>query len=142
MDFFGLLFDNSSLPVLGDVMAFTEQRQAVLADDVANSNTPFFRQRDLPVDEFTTALDEAIQHRDVTSPHRYQPRSTRNVSFNPRLSVKTQEIGGLMNYYDGADRSLEHIQNELLKNAIMHETAARLFSHQSQMLTVAIQERV
>lgn len=142
MDFFGLLFDNSSLPVLGDVMSFSEQRQQVLADNVANLNTPYYRQRDLPVEEFQASLADAIERRDVTTPHRYRPRSTGNVRFDPRLTVKVQEIGGLMNYYDGADRSVEHLQNEMLKNAVWHEAAARLFSHQSQLLATAIRERV
>ena len=142
MNFFGLLFDNTSLPVLGSVMAFSEERQQMLADNVANVNTPFFRQRDLPVSEFTAALDEAVGRRDARAPHRWQPRSTRNVRFDPRLAVNVQEVGGLMNYYDGADRSIERLQNEMLKNAVWHETAARLFAQQSQLLATAIRERV
>jgi flagellar basal-body rod protein FlgB len=142
MDFFGLLFDNTSLPVLGSVMAFSEERQQVLADDVANVNTPFFRQRDLPVSEFTAAMDEAIQRRDTEATHRWEPRSTHNVQFDPRLTAKVQEVGGLMNYYDGADRSIERLENEMLKNAVWHETAARLFTQQTQLLATAIRERI
>ena len=142
MDFFGLLFDNTSLPVLGSVMSFSEQRQQVLAHNVANINTPFFRVTDLPVGEFTEALDEAIERRDAQCPHRFNPRSTPNVRFEAGLSVAAREIGGLMNYYDGADRSIERLQNEMLKNAVWHEAAARLFSHQSQLLETAVRERI
>ncbi len=141
MDFFGLLYDNSSLPVLGDVMAFSEMRQNVLANDVANINVPGFRQTDLPVSEFTAALDSAIQRRDENSPHRFEVQSTRNIQFGPQLTAAAQDISNFMNYYDGADRSLEALQNEILKNAVWHETAARLLAQQGQLLMSAIKEQ-
>ena len=38
MAIFGLLFDNTSLPVLQQVMSFSEQRQKLLVHNVANVN--------------------------------------------------------------------------------------------------------
>lgn len=139
---FNLLFDNTSLPVLQQVMVFSERRQQVLAHNVANINTPGFRQTDLAMDQFIGALDEAIGRRGGETPHRFMMRSTRDIRFGPRLEARARPIEGLMNYYDGSDRSVEHLQNEMLKNAIWHEIAAKLFAHQSQLLETAIRERI
>ncbi|MFW6154680.1 MAG: flagellar basal body rod protein FlgB [Planctomycetota bacterium] len=139
---FEVLFDNTSLPVLQNVMGFAELRQKVLAHDVANVNTPGFRHLDLNVEAFTETLSEAIERRDSRRPHRFEPKSTRDVTFGDRMQATARPIEGLMNYYDGADRGIEHIQNEMLKNAIWHQAATRLFTHQSALLETAIRERV
>ncbi|NLF30923.1 MAG: hypothetical protein GX591_08565 [Planctomycetes bacterium] len=139
---FELLFDNTSLPVLQNVMGFAELRQKVLAHDVANINTPGFRHVDLNVEQFTGALSDAIERRDHARPHRFRPRSGRDVAFGERMQATARPIEGLMNYYDGADRSIEHIQNEMLKNAIWHQAATRLYSQQAAQLETAIRERV
>jgi flagellar basal-body rod protein FlgB len=141
---FDLLFDNTSLPVLQNVMGFAELRQKVLAHDVANINTPDFRHLDLDVEAFCGALSDAIERRDNERPHRFRPESTRDVRFGAGAGVEAtaRPIDGLMNYYDGADRSIEYIQNEMLKNAIWHQAATRLFAQQAAQLETAIRERV
>ena len=139
---FELLFDNTSMPVMQQVLSFAERRQEVLNHNVANFNTPGFRSSDLPVGEFTSALDKAIDRRDRSTPRRFVMRSTENISFGPQMQIDARPVGGLMNYYDGADRSIERLQNEIAKNRMWHEMAARLFTHQSELLETAIRERV
>lgn len=139
---FELLFDNTSMPALQQVLSFAERRQKVLAHNVANFNTPGFRSSDLPVREFTQALEQAIDRRDRSTPRRFAMRPTANITFGPQMQINARPVGGLMNYYDGADRSIERLQNEILKNAMWHEAAARLFTHQSQLLETAIRERI
>ena len=45
------LFDSSSLPVLEQVVNFTEARHGVLAGNIANLDTPGYRSRDLSTEE-------------------------------------------------------------------------------------------
>jgi len=141
---FNLLFDNTSLPVLQQVLSFSEQRQQVLAHNVANFNTPGFRTRDLPVQEFTQALGQAISRRDNGRPHRFEMDSTDHIAVGPdgRIAATAVEARGLTNYYDRADRSMERLQNEMLKNAVWHEMALKLYTTQSQMLKTAIRGRL
>ena len=141
---FNLLFDNTSLPVLDQVLSFSEQRQQVLAHNVANFNTPGFRTTDLPVGEFTEALSQAVSRRDNGRPHRFSMVSTENVTVGPdgRITATPVAARGLMNYYDGADRSMERLQSEMLKNRIWHDMAANLYTKQSQMLKTAIRGRL
>lgn len=142
MEMFNLLFDNTTMPVLQQVMSFSENRQKVLAHSVANINTPGFRTMDLPVEEFLGALGDAIETRDRHRPRRFEMKSTRSLKFGTIMQCRAQDTRGLMNYFDGADRSVEHLQNEMLKNAMWHEAATRLFRHQSDLLRTAIRQRL
>ena len=127
---FNMLFDNTSLPVLEQVLWFSEQRQKVLAD--------------LPVGEFTGALAKAIRNRNELTPRRFGMEATENISLAPdgKVTASAVEARGLMNYYDRADRSMERLQNEMLKNALWHEMAAKLYTQQSQLLKMAIRGRL
>ena len=57
------LMGQTSIPVLEQVLNFTQTRHAVLAGNVANMDTPGYQTRDLSVDEFQTRLREAIDQR-------------------------------------------------------------------------------
>ena len=54
------LMGQTSIPVLEQVLNFTQTRHAVLAGNVANMDTPGYQTRDLSVDEFQTRLREAM----------------------------------------------------------------------------------
>jgi flagellar basal-body rod protein FlgB len=139
---FEMLFENSSLPVLQQVMSFSEQRQRVLADNVAYIDTPGYRQQDLPVGEFTAALGKAISTRDEKTPHRFWPRSTRNVEFGSALHVSRVDVSGQTNFYDAGNRSVEQLMADMGENALWHNLATELYRQQSQLLESAIRERV
>ena len=50
------LFQGTSIPVLEQVVRFTEARHGVLAGNVANLDTPGYTTRDLSVDLFQEKL--------------------------------------------------------------------------------------
>ena len=64
------LFQSSSLPVVEQVVNFTEARHGVLAGNVANLDTPFFRgvYGDVFVDTYLTMLghEVSVDERQVT----------------------------------------------------------------------------
>ena len=143
MAMFGLLLDNTPLPVLGQGMSFTEQRQQVLAANVATIDTPGSRQQDLPVHQFTAALGEAIVRRDTQSPWRFGMQARRDVDvIAGRTRVRQARVDGQTNFYDGADRSVEQLMSEMGKNALWHNLAAELYRQQSQLMQTAIRERI
>src|SRR6201991_187215 len=55
------LFKSSSLPVLEQVVNFTETRHGVLAGNIANLDTPGYKTRDLSPELFQQRLKEAIE---------------------------------------------------------------------------------
>ncbi|HYO26457.1 MAG TPA: flagellar basal body protein, partial [Lacipirellulaceae bacterium] len=58
---FDAMFDNSTLPMLEQVVSFTQARHGVLAGNVANMDTPGYRSRDLSPAAFQERLTRAIQ---------------------------------------------------------------------------------
>ncbi|MBN2022570.1 MAG: flagellar basal body rod protein FlgB [Pirellulales bacterium] len=57
------LFDSTSIPVMEQVVNFTQARQNVLAGNIANLDTPGYKVRDLSVEDFQARLAQAIQRR-------------------------------------------------------------------------------
>ncbi len=57
------IFQSSSLPVLEQVVNFTEARHGVLAGNVANLDTPGYKTRDLSPELFQERLKEAVDTR-------------------------------------------------------------------------------
>jgi len=60
------LFDSSTIPVLEQVVNFTQARHGILAGNIANLDTPGYKTRDLSPVEFQNRLKEAIETRRQT----------------------------------------------------------------------------
>ncbi len=56
------LFQSSTIPILEQVVNFTEARHGVLAGNIANLDTPGYKTRDLSPALFQQRLKEAIEH--------------------------------------------------------------------------------
>ncbi len=57
------LFQNTTIPVLEQVVNFSQARHNVLAGNIANVDTPGYKARDLSVEDFQSRLTAAIQQR-------------------------------------------------------------------------------
>src|SRR5919106_295135 len=66
------LFQSSSLPVLEQVVNFTEARHGVLAGNIANLDTPGYKTRDLSPQLFQERLKEAVETRHQPSTPNYE----------------------------------------------------------------------
>ena len=60
------LLNQGSAPVLEQMLRFTDARHKLLAENIANVDTPGYRQKDLPLDNFQAALREQIADRSVS----------------------------------------------------------------------------
>ena len=61
---FASLFQSSTLPVLEQVVGFTQARHGVLAGNIANLDTPGYLTRDLSPEKFQEKLKDALKTRD------------------------------------------------------------------------------
>ena len=134
----GRLFENSSLPVLQEVVGFTQARHGVLAGNIANVHTPGYRSRDLSVESFQEALKKAIAAEelgDVSSPGH---------PITPRESAQSEVKQAMTNilYHDDTNIDIEQQVVEISKNQFMHNLAVTLMTNQFQLLQTAINERV
>ena len=145
------LFQSSSLPVLENVVNFTEARHGVLAGNIANLDTPGYKTRDLSPEMFQQRLREAIE----TKNQPISPTSLGDVAdLSPTDNFEQQAIKQQVAFgkvkdsmksilrHDGDDVSMEKQVNEMMKNQQQHNLAIGIMSAQFRLLRAAITERV
>ena len=140
------LNNSGSLPVMQKVVQFAAGRHSLIADNVANISTPGFRPVDVSLEEFQSALGDAIEGRRDRGQERF---GALDVNSTSTIEFKSQEIAlhpvpmaeNLM-FQDGNDRSLEKLMQGLVENFLTYRTAVELMNNQFDMLDVAIRERI
>jgi flagellar basal-body rod protein FlgB len=144
------IFQSSTLPVLQQVVNFTEARHGVLAGNIANLDTPGYKTRDLSPAEFQEKLKEAIESRDQPVVP-YDSRSFGLPSAEAARHRNADPIAALNNVknsmksvlrHDGDNVSMEREINEIVKNQQQHNLAVNIMSAQFRLLRAAITERV
>ena len=145
------LFQSSSLPVLEQVVNFTEARHGVLAGNIANLDTPGYKTHDLSPELFQQQLKEAIE----TKNQPISPTLLGDVAdLSPNYAAERHEDKQLAAFgkvkdsmksilrHDGDDVSMEKQVNEMMKNQQQHNLAIGIMSAQFRLLRAAITERV
>jgi flagellar basal-body rod protein FlgB len=145
------LFQSSSIPVLEQVINFTEARHGVLAGNIANLDTPGYRTRDLSPALFQEQLQDAIETRRQPPSPTYGPNlsglppgseSSRRAERELRAFTKVKDSMKSILRHDEADVSMEQQINEIVKNQQQHNLAISIMSAQFRLLRAAITERV
>jgi flagellar basal-body rod protein FlgB len=129
--FLDRMLNQGSAPLLEQWLQFTEARERLLADDVANVSTPNYKQKDLSLAQFQSMLRDRMEERDSSPPG--------TVSFED-ISVDVQHPNSLM-FHDGNNRSMEQLMTDQAKNALMHQLAVELLKQQYSTMEMALRER-
>ena len=133
------IFSQTTVPILEQVLNFTEARHNILAGNIANMDTPGYQVRDLSVETFHEQLKEALQARETHS----EPFSP---GFGP--ANKTDPIRQVRDslksilFHDDTNVSMEHQVAEMSKNQFMHNTAVSIMTNQFRLMQATISERV
>jgi flagellar basal-body rod protein FlgB len=133
------MFASTNIPVLAEVLNFTQSRHTVLAGNVTNVNTPGYRLRDLSQTAFQEKLKEAI----AQSKQRAQPLSpglVHSQEGDPLREV-SRSLENLL-YHDDTNIDLEKQVTEMSKNHLLHNFALTVMNDQFALLQAAISERV
>lgn len=144
------LFQSSSLPVLEQVVNFTEARHGVLAGNIANIDTPGYKTRDLSPELFQKNLKEAVETRRNPDLHKYEgdpfssPVEVNRVRQENERAAFAKVRGSMKSIlrHDLVDVSMEEQVNEIVKNQQQHNFAIGIMSAQFRLLRAAITERV
>ena len=134
------LFNATTLPILQQVVSFTQARHQVLASNIANLDVPGYRAKDLPVGEFQRQLAEAIRQRQ--EPPAFRSPGEPELPPPARLEpVELEDLPEMLLYHDDGTKGLEYQVSEMLKNQMQHNLAISLMTHQFNLLRTAINER-
>lgn len=159
------LFGTTTVPLLEQVVNFTEARHGVLAGNIANLDTPGYKTQDLSPELFQQKLREAVE---MTQTQPEVPGGFANFSYGnngygdyqqgtyPMPSTgpvsqvdrnfaafdKVKDSYKSILRHDGVNVSMENQVNQMVKNQQEHNLAAGILSNQFRLLRVAISERV
>ena len=124
------LINQGATPTLERMVRFTEARQNLLTEDVANVSTPGYRQKDMSVDAFQPELLARLNKGDRDDD-----------SEDPvEAAIEHPQVGILS--HDGNNRSMEQLMSDGAKNALMHNTIVELLRRQYQTLDMALKGQV
>ncbi len=141
------LFSSSSIPILEQVVNFSEARHNVLAGNIANMDTPGYKASDLSPVKFQAQLKEAVESQRNRSQF---PASNIAGANNPISSQESdsnnsfadiRETMHSLTYLDESDVDMEHQVAELTKNQVQHNLALTIMTQQFRLLQAAISER-
>lgn len=132
------LFQSTTIPVLEQVVSFTQARHNVLAGNIANIDTPGYKARDLEVADFQKRLRGAIEakHR----PSHVSPGEVGAAGAEP-LAVTAQNTPTVM-LHDESKVGMEYQVSEMVKNQVQHNLALQIMVHQFRQLQTAIGGRL
>ncbi len=129
------IFQSTTIPALEQSLNFSQRRHELLAGNIANLDTPGYRQKDLDEKQFQNALADSIRSASDLSPRSLSP-TTRDEMYSGPRSASEQIV-----FHDGSDVSLEHQVTELAKNQHLHGLAVTTMRSQFALLRAAITER-
>ena len=132
------LFGSSTVPVLQQVLNFSQARHNVLAGNLANIDTPGYQVRDLSPQKFEAKLRGAIDARDRQAT---MPAAARYSQVQvDQVAQLSKELGGIL-HHDESNVSVEQQVAEIAKNQTRHNLALSIMNNQFRLLQAAISER-
>lgn len=130
------LFQREVTPVLEAGMGFAFQKQLVIANNLANVDTPYYKRQTVPEDEFTESLISAIEKREASHPNEF--------NLEGKLDINWQGNYPRMRMFDGKESGPErHDENSVIvetemanqaKNELKMSAMQQLFKKHMMMM--------
>lgn len=137
--FFEGIVNRGPTPALEKMLAFTEARQRVLAENVANADTPGYVTKQVDAASFQRTLRDAIDT--ARSGGEFRVRSTDQVrqDANGHLTVTpAEEPPENILFHDRTNMRIEEQMSMLAENAMMHQATAEMLRGKYEGLLKAI----
>ena len=128
------LLNQGNAPLLEQAIRFTEKRQELLAENVANVNVPNYKQRDLDLTAFQVMLAGRVEQKGSAAPG--------TVRFDDITSEVLEPTAGNLLSHDGNNRSMEQLMSTVAQNTLMHNMFTEILRKQYGDLDMALRERV
>lgn len=139
--FFNDLVNSGSIPMLDATLSFTQAQHKVLAENIANVDTPGYQARHLDPKQFqrtlATALARQREGRSATLPIESSEQVQRGADGELRFTPMREPAENVL-FHDRTNASIERQMSLLAENAMMHQTAAELLAGKYQSMLKAI----
>ena len=138
------MFSRGSLPIITNVLNFAERRNSVLANNLANIDTPFYKAQDLPVSEFRQALDNAMEERQNGNAREFNLTGTDNIHVGPQGEVRFDQVNAIESTIMRNNENtvgIDQAMSELSKNSLLHNVSSNVLNSLFKGLETAIRGR-
>ena len=137
------LFARGDLPVLEKALAFQERRHAVIANNIANASTPFFKPQDLDEGEFNRLLREAVKARDEGNHARFDLGRSERFSLDAQGNLQASPLEAREGQvrHDGNAFNVERQMARLADNTLAYQRTAQMLESSYRVLSMAIRGR-
>ena len=131
--FLDRLMNQTNAPLIERVLQFSSARHKLIAENMANVDTPGYRQKDLNEAKFFSLL------RDRAAARRDGPPGT--TSFDDIDSHLEHPTTGIL-FHDQNNRSMEELTAAQAKNGLLYTMAIELLKKQFGAMEQALRDRV
>ena len=131
--FIDRLMNQTNAPLIERVLQFAAARQGLIAQNIANVDTPGYRQRDLSQAKFTAMLRERAASRADAAPG--------TVTFDDIATDIENPRAGIL-FHDQNNRSMEQLAADQAKNGMLYTMAIEILRKQFAQMDMALKERV
>jgi flagellar basal-body rod protein FlgB len=135
------LISSPTTTMLEQAVSFTEQRHAVILQNIANVSVPGYVQQDVSVAGFQQAMRDAVDRQRASYNDDFEPQSNDNVAFSSagsRVAVIPHAATDAQPFHDRGVRSVESLMGDLADNAMAHNMATQLLKSRYDWITKAI----
>ncbi len=143
--FLGEITNRGNIPVLAKLMAFAEARQKVLADNIANIDTPGYKVKNLDPKVFQAALGQAIDERgsDPRKPL-VLPRTEQfyEDEFGHLVVTPVEDPAQNILFHDRTNASIETLMSQVAENVMTYSLMSQLLKNSFDGLKTAIRGQI
>jgi len=135
------LTNRGATPALVNMLVYTQARHRMIAENVANWQTPGYKTQQLDVQTFQKALRAALDRKGSDPNKPFVVESTEQFGTEPdgrlRVSPSDTPVQNVL-FHDGTNASIERLMSDLADNAMVHEAATTLLKGNYDGLRKAI----
>jgi flagellar basal-body rod protein FlgB len=143
--FFNDVVNSSSIPSLDAMLSFTQAQHRVLAENIANVDTPGYRTKHLDSKQFQKSLASAVARQReersdglaIDSSQQVEQDADGFLTFKP-----TEDPAENVLFHDQTNARIERQMALLAENGMMHQTVTELLNGKYQGLMQAIRGQV
>ncbi|MFI4862160.1 MAG: flagellar basal body rod protein FlgB [Phycisphaerales bacterium JB063] len=141
------MFDSGAMPALERMAQFTGERNKLIAGNIANFTTPYYKPVDMDPKAFQRQLRAAIDDRrqggqSQRGPLKLGSHGPAKVAADGKVTFQAAQANENILFHDQNNRDLERTMQDLVENALVHRASIDLIKNQFDMLEMAIRERL
>ena len=127
------LLNQDNTPLIEQTIRFAAAREKLIAENVANVDTPGYLQKDMSVEKFQQMLRERVESRNASP--------VGSTSFDD-IETEVENPTANILFHDRNNRSMEQLMSAGAKNALYHNMMIELLRKQIGQFEMALKERI